>query len=400
MATGKRENSSGLVIGGVKIAGAAVAAVGSLARFVGSNLRLPGMARAHRSAPVQPGARPGFESVAGQDQPPAPGTIRIHCCDYSPERIDERDIDDLPAFLGEARPDWVQVRWINIDGLHPFVIRQFKDAFGFHTLAAEDAFHTPQRPKAESYERHLFVVARMLRMIDGALDDEQVSFFLQPGLLVTFQQHFGDVWEPVRQRIRAEDSRLRNLGVGYLAYALLDAIVDHGFPILEEYGELLTAMETQVIDDPRPPLLQRIHAIKRDMTILRRVMWPTREVLSRLQVGNEELFSDTAKTYMRDVYEHAVQIIDLIETFREMAGSLTDLYMSSISNRMNDVMKTLTLVATIFIPITFLAGIYGMNFEHIPELKWRWAYPAFWTACAAVAGGMLYYFQRKGWFGR
>jgi magnesium transporter len=241
------------------------------------------------------------------------------------------------------------------------------------------------------------MVARMLRLIDDQLVGEQISFFLAPGLLVTFQENEGDVWQPIRERIATDQSLVRGNDASWLAYALLDALVDHCFPILETYGDVLEALETEAIAHPSPALLHRIHRVQHELAALRRVMWPTRELVQHLQNRELALVSESTRTYLRDVYEHTVQIIDIIETFREMTASLADLYLSSVSNRMNEIMKVLTVIATLFIPATFLAGVYGMNFEHFPELQWRWAYPAFWAVTLTMMGTLLVYFWRRKW---
>jgi magnesium transporter len=189
------------------------------------------------------------------------------------------------------------------------------------------------------------------------------------------------------------------MGSAYLLYTLLDAVVDHTFPLLESYGDLLEEMEVAVIDDPKPDIQRQIHRIKRELVVLRRVLWPLREVVNELHRDETERIPKEVKTFMRDVYDHAVQVMEIIETYREQAGGLNDLYMSAVSNRMNEIMKVLTIMASFFIPITFVAGVYGMNFEHIPELAWKYGYPTFWIVCLSVISGLLIFFRRKGWLG-
>jgi magnesium transporter len=308
-------------------------------------------------------------------------------------------VTDLDAFLTAPRPDWVKVRWINVDQLHPYVVHRLMTAFGFHTLAAEDVLHVPQRPKLERFDQELFIIVRMLTMDGDQLSAEQVSLFYRPELLVSFLEDPGDVWQPIRDRLQFADSRSRRHDASLLLHGLLDAVVDHCFPILEHYGDLLERLEEDASERPDPALLRDLHAIKRQLIQLRRVMWPMREVIAGLQ--NEELktISKTARTYLRDVGDHATQVIDIIETYREIAAGLTELYLSSVSNRMNEVMKVLTIIATLFIPITFLAGVYGMNFEYFPELDEKWAYPAFWAVCLTTVVSLLIWFKRKGWLG-
>ena len=238
----------------------------------------------------------------------------------------------------------------------------------------------------------------MLAMEKGALRQEQVSFFLFEGTVITFQEFQGDVWDPIRTRLLKSGSRIRSMGSSYLLYALLDALVDHCFPILENYGELIEELEAAVLDEPKPDVQGKIYRVKRELAVLRRVLWPLREVVNELQRDDTEEIAAPVRAYMRDVYDHEVQVMDILETYREQAGGLNDLYMASVANRMNEIMKVLTIMASFFIPITFVAGVYGMNFEHIPELSWKYSYAGFWAICLTVVGSLLWYFRRKGWF--
>ena len=379
----------------------AVGSVGSVGRLVGSTLGLPGLGtHAHKRIRVKPGTRPGIEFSPDVATPPPPGTVHVRCIDYSPDKVNSFAVDDLEQFLKETKPDWAAVRWVNIDGLHPYTINKVREAVGMHTLAAEDVLHVPQRPRAESYGNDLFVIARMLQLKEDKLLSEQISLFIKDGMIITFQEWQGDIWQPIRDRINTDSSRLRKHGASYLMYALLDAVVDHLFPIMEQYGDHLEELETVILENANPDTLRRVHNIKRELSMLRRMIWPMREVISLLQSEEFEMVSDVTRTYLRDVYDHSIQIVEIIETFREMAASLTDLYMSSVSNRMNETMKVLTIMASLFIPITFLAGIYGMNFENIPELRWQYSYPVFWGTCIAIVLGLLVYFKHKGWIGK
>jgi len=280
-------------------------------------------------------------------------------------------------------------------------LRQFRRQHAFHTLAAEDVLHTPQRPKVESYDNHLFITLNMLTLKDDALACEQISIFYWQDTILTFQERPGDVWDAIRRRIEVPGSRHhKHPTAAYLLYSLLDAIVDQCFPILEHYGDVLEAMEQDITQSTTEKAHHELHAIKRQLVLLRRLIWPTRELLDRLHRDDEEMLTPHACTFLRDVYDHAIQLVDIVETYREMASGLNDLYLSGISHRMNEVMKVLTIVGSLFIPVTFLAGVYGMNFEHIPETHWKWAYPAFWIICILMVGGMLTYFWRKGWIGK
>jgi len=389
-------------VGGVKHLGSAARfAVGGVGKLIGSALRMPGMKHAEVKRTVTPGAPPGIEHRDDIDAPPPADRVLIRVIDYSKETVETHTVavGELETFLATPAPDWVRVRWINVDGLHPWVINQMRLAYGFHTLAAEDVLNVPQRPKLEPYDDHSFVVARMTLIGEHGLRAEQISFMLYDRLLITFQEERGDVFDPIRLRIDRPDSRLRKHGAGYLLYTLLDAIIDHGFPILEQFGDLLERMEDEVLLDPTPRMQKRIFQVKRQLVMLRRVFWPMREMVGELIRSEECKLSDFARTYMRDVYDHAVQVIDIIESYRETASGLNDLFMSAVSNRMNEVMKVLTIIATIFIPLSFIAGLYGMNFENMPELSHPWAYPVALTAMFAVASAMLVWFWRKGWIG-
>ncbi len=377
--------------------------VDKLGRLLGSTVGLAGLTRGRGTGavPERPGDTPGIESMGEVSQPPREGQVRIRCFDYGPEQGVQRDVPDLPAFLKEERPGWSQVRWINVDGLDPYTVNSLREHFGFHTLAAEDVVRVPQRPKVEAYDQCLFLVVRALRMMEGRLRDEQVSLFLFKDVVLTFQESDGDIWDPIRQRLQKTiHSRLRVNGASYLVYAMLDSVVDHYFPILETYGDLLEEIEKEIFESSSARVQQKVHLVKRELALLRRVAWPMREVITELQRDETVGILPTVKTYLRDVYDHTVQIMDIVETHREMAAGLNDLYMSAVSNRMNEVMKVLTIMASFFIPLTFVAGIYGMNFDTIPELKWRFGYLGFWCVCIAITVGMGMFFYRRGWLGR
>lgn len=365
-------------------------------------MRLAGMsARSGEKtvAKAKIGAAPGIESLAGVDQAPLAGECRLRCIDYGVETVEDREFATVEECLAAPRSAGTTMRWINVDGLHPYVVNHLRAALGFHTLAAEDVLRTPQRPKVETYEGHLFIVARMLMWQDARLHHEQLSIFLFKDTVLTFQETAGDCWDPIRARLQKPNSRLRTLDASYLVYALLDAVVDHCFPILENYGDLLEQLEAEVLADPAPRVQGRLHAVKRELAMLRRVVWPLRELVRELHHEDTEEISPAVKAYMRDVYDHTVQVMDIVETYREMAGGLNDLYMSAVGNRMNEIMKVLTIMASFFIPITFVAGVYGMNFEHIPELGWKYSYGVFWGVCLTIVTSLLIFFWRRGWIG-
>lgn len=367
-----------------------------------SPLRLPGLLqREQQDLAAKPGEVAGIESFAGLDKPPEPGAVTITCREYDRERSESREIDDLDAFFQEERPEWARVRWVQVSGLNPYVVNRFRRQFDLHTLAAEDTLRTSQRPKFEQFDTYAFIVIRLISVDgEGRLDTQQVSMYFFKDLLITFQEKPETIWDPLRERTKKDGSRMRNEDTSYLLYAMLDAAVDHSFPILEHYGDVLEHMESRVVKSPEPRQLQHINAIKRQLIHLRRIVWPTREVIDNLYRDEMRFLSKTTKTFMRDVYDHTVQVMDIIDTHREMAGGLTDLYMSAVSNRMNEVMKVLTIMASFFIPITFIAGVYGMNFTHMPELDYKYAYPIFWIVVLLVSGGMFAYFWHKRWLGR
>jgi magnesium transporter len=264
----------------------------------------------------------------------------------------------------------------------------------------EDIMNTEQRPKIEDFDDYIFVVLKMLYYDNDEeeIKAEQISIIVRSNFVLSFQEREGDIFNPLRDRIRNAKGRVRKMGPDYLAYCLLDAIVDNYFVVLEKLGEQIEGMEEELVTNPTPVTLQRIHNLKREMIFLRKSVWPLREVVSRLERGESPLIKESTGIYLRDVYDHTIQVIDTIETYRDMLSGMLDIYLSSISNRMNQVMKVLTIIATIFIPLTFVAGIYGMNFEYMPELKWHWFYPkAFWLVMIGIAGVMLVYFRRKRW---
>jgi magnesium transporter len=366
----------------------------------GKGLRLP-----RRFQKAKPGSAPGIEPHELAALPSTRGAARVTCIDYCPTEVNFEEVKDLSQFIIRHRPVWSTVRWINVDGLADLdAIGAFAEKYGLHPLAIEDVLHVPQRPKVEAYETagpyqaRLFIVARMMELVEGHIHSEQVSIFVGHNTVLTFQEAAGDVWDPVRARLRVPGSQLRRADASFLAYTLIDAMVDHVFPILEQFGDRLEHIEDEVLQNPGSGMIQEIHGIKRELLLVRRAMWPMREVLQRLHREPHECLSEITRTYVRDVYEHAVQVIDIVETYRELAVGLTETHMTAMSNRMNEIVKVLTIIGTIFIPLTFLAGVYGMNFRHLPELEWQWGYAIFWMVSAAIAGGMIAWFRARGWF--
>ncbi len=324
--------------------------------------------------------------------------IEISIMDYDEEEFQEKTI----ANIEEAFPlkDKPTVTWINISGIHDMdLMEKIGKHFEIHPLTLEDIVNTAQRPKMEDFDHYLYVVMKMLYLTkeDDAVHSKQVSLVLGPTFLISFQEQPGDVFDPVRERIRKSKSRIRKSGCDYLAYALIDALVDNYFVILERFGEKMESLEEDLVDNAAKDILESIHHMKHEMIFLRKRIWPLREVISSLARGELSLVHGSTNVYLRDVYDHTIQVIDTIESFRDVLAGMLDIYLSLVSNKMNEVMKVLTIIATIFIPLTFLAGIYGMNFKYMPELEWRWGYFAAWGVMLAVFVVMLFYFKRKRW---
>ena len=359
--------------------------------------------RLSKNPALNPGAASGIEHEELTQSRGDSAAVTITCTDFSPECVQVEQVADVDDFLARHRPEWAVVRWVNIDGLSDMnVLRAFSVKYNLHPLVVEDVVRVGQRPKAEDYpntgehQARLLIIARMLEMIDGHVRSEQISFVLGHKTLLTFQERRGDVWDSIRQRIRTKGSRLRQNDVSFLIYSLLDALIDQCFPILEFYSEQLEDLEDQALTMPTGDTIRRIYAVKRELLVVRRCIWPMREVINSLQREKHECMSEVTRTYLRDLYDNCVQIIDLVETYREFATGLTEIYMSSLSIRMNEIMKVLTVMGSIFIPLTFLAGVYGMNMP-IPENESRWTYPIFWIICIVTVVGMLRFFKRRRW---
>ncbi len=323
--------------------------------------------------------------------------VRIRVIDYDEQHIEERHVKTIEECL--PYKDTPGTSWINIDGLHETdVIEKIGKHFNLHPLILEDILNTDQRPKMDDHDEYLFLTLKMLTYEqEGQLKVESISLVLGPNYLLSFQEGEGDVFEPVRERIRKAKGKLRQRGPDYLAYALTDAIVDNYFVVLEKISDEVGSLEAELTTNPSPQTLQTIHELKRELIFLRKSVWPLREVTGALERGEVELIQDKTTVFLRDVYDHTVQVIDTVETLRDMVSGMLDVYLSSVSNRMNEVMKVLTIIATIFIPLTFIAGIYGMNFKYMPELGWKWSYPLLWLLMVGLLVFMLLYFRRKKW---
>ncbi len=321
---------------------------------------------------------------------------KITLCSYDETHFQEREVQTLEGVLPT---DGGAVTWIHIDGLHEIhLLEQMGVNFGLHPLILEDILNTEQRPKSEDHGDYLYIVLRLFHEeAGGGLIPEQVSIVFGRNWLISLQEKEGRLLDPVRERLRNEKGRLRKAGADYLAHALLDAMVDSYFVILDKFGEKVESLEEALIGRPLPATLRAIQALKREMILLRKSVWPLREVLGGLGRSDSPLIREQSVIYFRDIYDHAVQVIDTIETYRDMLSGMLDIYLSSISYRMNEIMKVLTIIATVFMPLTFLAGVYGMNFRYMPELEWHWGYFALWGVMVVIAIFMLIYFRRKKW---
>ena len=352
----------------------------------------------------------------------APGTLVIDE-DASPTELTLIDYNGEKASRKKLRSpeqaadylDTESISWIDLQGLgNEDVLNRLGTVFHLHPLVLEDVVNVPQRPKIEYYDDQLLIITRMVMLTSKHNEDseeapkfesEQLSFVLGKNYLLTVQEELNqDCLDPVRQRIRQNQGLIRGAGADYLAYALLDAVIDAYFPVLEEYGEYIESLEDEVIFDPSRQTVQKIYRIRRELMSLRRSIWPQRNALSRLVRDGSELIRPEVRVYLQDCYDHVVQVLDILETYRELTANLMDVYLSSVSNKMNEVMKILTVISAIFIPLTFIVGVYGMNFDHdaspwnMPELESYWGYPLCWMVMIAIALALTYYFWRKGWF--
>ena len=357
--------------------------------------------RTERLARPHVGASPGTLAIKSEDRP------LIHLIDYGDHGVAEHDlgaIDDCIPYLIDDKPS---VTWVDVRGIgHAATFHRLGEIFKLHPLALEDVVNVPQRPKSDLYEGHQLIVARMVRLDpSGVVHTEQLGILFGKGFVLTVQEEpEHDVLGCVRERIRNGRGSIRTRGADYLAYALLDAIIDAFFPVLEDLGERLEDLEVDALAAHRS-MSKQIHDIKRDLLTIRRAIWPQRDLLAALLRGESPLMEKETLVYVRDTYDHAVQVMDMVETFREIASGLMDLYLSGVSNRMNEIMKVLTILSTVFLPVTFIAGVYGMNFDtkvsrfNMPELEHPLGYPLVLLLMSISVGGLLYYYHRRGWLG-
>ncbi|MDG6218445.1 MAG: magnesium/cobalt transporter CorA [Candidatus Thermoplasmatota archaeon] len=331
--------------------------------------------------------------------------IKITVFDYNENHVEEKELNTIQDCFPYRDSD--TVTWINIDGVHDAkTIELIGSHFNIHPLVLEDIMNTGHRPKIESFDEYLHLVLKMLYSDEKTKDiqTEQISIIITKNVVLSFQERPGDVFNKIRQRIRNGKGRIRKMGADYLAYALVDAIIDHYFVIMESIGETIEFIEDELVENPKTQTLQSIHQLKTDMIFLRRSVWPLREIINSLIRDKNPLITDATEIYLRDLYDHIIQVIDTIETYRDMISGMLEIYMSSVSNKMNEVMKVLTIFASIFIPLTFIAGVYGMNFNpdvspyNMPELNWFMGYPFVLVIMTLLVGIMIIYFKRKNWF--
>jgi magnesium transporter len=354
------------------------------------------MAKLIKKRSKKAGLPPGTLIHIGEERAEEP---KITVIDYDEANVQGREVKAVEeCFSFRDKPS---VTWINVEGVHRVeVVEKLGHCFGLHPLVLEDILNTDQRPKMEIYGGYVYIVLKMLCGNDSnrSVEAEQVSLILGSNFVISFQEGIeGDVFNPVRERIRSGKGLIRKMGSDFLAYSLIDTMVDNYFLILENLGERIELLEEELVARPTTATLQEIQKIKYQMVFVRRAVWPLREVIGGLGRRESPLIKETTEIYLRDVYDHTVQVMDTIETYREMLSGMLDIYLSSVSNRLNSVMKVLTIIATIFMPLTFIAGIYGMNFKYMPELEWPWGYPAVWLLFVVIGVSMLIYFKKKKW---
>lgn len=348
-----------------------------------------------------PGTAPGTLKRSGEG-PATPVSMTL--IDFTETDFVEQEVPTAEACLPYLKQS--TITWIHVQGdVAPQTLKALGETFELHPLALEDVANTGQRPKTDIFENQLFVVLSHALVGDEHARSEQVSLFLGENYVISFHEGADDPFEPVRKRLRKQGGRIRSRGADYLLYALIDVVIDEGFPVIEWFGGILEDLEEELLENPEERTMHRLYDVKRDSLFLRRMLWPQREVLNQIVREDGAFVSDETKLYFRDCYDHTVQILDLLETYRDMTTSMLDVYLSSVSYRLNEVMRVLTVIATIFMPLTFIVGVYGMNFGSsskspwaMPELGWYFGYPLVWLVMLAVAAGMLYYFKRKGWF--
>jgi len=347
-----------------------------------------------------PGTAPGTLTTATTQ--PSECLPNIRLIDYSADNIlihEAASPHDCLSYLERK-----SVTWVHIQGRLPAeTMRALGETFHLHPLAMEDVLNTGQRPKIEPFEKQSFIIMNLPVLHENGMIIHQVSLFATAHYIVSFCESEDDLFAPLIHRLNNQGTSLLKRGTDFLLYAILDLVIDQGFPILENLGLQLEELEDNIAESAGHETLERMHALKRELVLLRRILWPQREVITQLLREDHDLITEGTRIYLRDCYDHTVEIIELLEAYRDMAGSLLDVYLSSVSNRLNETMRVLAVISTIFIPMTFVAGIYGMNFDraspwNMPELGWLYGYPMFWLIITAIAIGMALFFKRRGWF--
>lgn len=327
-------------------------------------------------------------------------SVRMTIIDYDETSVQMKEAQTVEECL--RLKDTPTTSWINIDGIHQLdVIENIGKHYAIHPLILEDIVNTEQRPKVEDLKDYLFIIVKMITYDEKEhkIKSEQVSLILGQHYVLSFQESLeGDVFEPVRERIRDGIGRIRKMGTDYLVYSLLDAVVDNYFLVMEKLGEEIEVLEEELIERPTPQISMAIHKLKREMIFLRKSVWPIREVINFIERRESALIHESTVIYLKDLYDHTIQVIETVEAFRDILAGMIEIYLSSISNRMNEVIIRLSIIATIFIPLTFLAGVYGMNFKYMPEIGSPWGYPLFWLVVISVSVFMLVYFRKRNWF--
>lgn len=340
------------------------------------------------------GLPPGTVVYSGEKQTAG---IKITLLEYNEKEFLEKEFTDFDECLLHIKPD--MVKWINVDGIHNTeLIQKIGEKFGIHSLTLEDIANTEQRPKFEEYDNYMVSIMKMLSH-DSETQAEQLSVLLfDNNTVLSFQEvHGGDAFDIIRARIRAGKGRVRKMGADYLSYCLIDAVVDFYFVILERIGDRIEVLEEDLIGNPTKATMMQLHSMKREMIFLRKAVWPMRELINNLQRTENKLIKKATRLFLRDLYDHTIRVIDTVETYRDLLSGMMDVYLSSVSNRMNEVMKVLTIISTIFIPVTFVAGVYGMNFKFMPELASPYGYWITWAVMLTIMGSLVYYFKRKKW---
>lgn len=339
------------------------------------------------------GAPPGTIVYSGEVHT---SKVKITLIEYNETEFIEKEYFDISDCINNFDP--TMVKWINVDGVHDVtMIEKIGRQFNIHPLTLEDIANTNQRPKFEDYDTYLVSIMKML-YYDGELHSEQLSVLLTEGIVISFQEaQGGDAFDLIRNRIRQGKGRIRKMGADYLAYALIDAVVDCYFAILEKIGDRIELIEDGLIANPDKETMRQLHDMKREMIFVRKAVWPMRELINNMERSETELIKQGTDIYLRDLHDHAVRVIDTVETYRDLLSGMMDIYLSSVSNRMNEIMKVLTIITTLFVPVTFIAGVYGMNFENMPEIHSKWGYTSIWIIMLSIIISLLIYFRNKKW---